>query len=251
MGKNTRRLAAVLAAVFLGITLAACGGGGTPGTGGVGNGGFDADSGVAGEPDGGDDIVDNDKMDGSIEEAEDSRLWPYVAAASAAGRMYLEVQIDEKEGTDVARIAREGELLFLEMRYADGQSWLTTVRKDGWYWMLLEGQWTDEAQPGGRLLTRIERMLALLPTQDSLPALWTKTTYDLQERGTYYAEVQLRPGQKAAYCFEGQTLKYIVHTQDGLAVDSVYQPTQPALTTTFPAEVSALLQSFAASQTTP
>lgn len=151
--------------------------------------------------------------------------------------MYLEVRMDETEGTDVGRIARSGDRVLLDM-IDEGKSWLTIVRTKGKYYAYYDGVWND-CNPGGRLKDRIDRMLGLLPDEQMLPTLRRKAAYEVPGYGTFYAEMATVEENEVIYCFDRGELQYILSKQP--TVTSVYEPT---LQETFPASVTELLQSL-------
>lgn len=114
--------------------------------------------------------------------------------------MDIKLAQDNKAGKMILGMGTEGKVYTMYMTTADGVGYEISGDEEETYWKKVSGE------------PMIAVAGAAVPSQTNLSKLKVNTAYEYAGK-TYYAEILTSDSTEVAYCFEGDTLKYIVVKQ--------------------------------------
>ena len=135
--------------------------------------------------------------------------------------MDIKLAQDNKAGKLILGVGLDGEVYDMYMATSDGTAYRIYDGEEDVYWQKVAS----------------EPMLAVasaaVPSQSNVSKLKVNTAYEYAGK-TYYAEILTSDSVEVAYCFEGDTLKYIVSKQGGYT----YAERVNAISAKFPDKIS-------------
>lgn len=136
-------------------------------------------------------------------------------------QMDIKLAQDNKAGKLILGVGTDGKVYDMYMSTADGAEYRISGDEEETYWEKISNE---------PMLTVAD---AAVPSQSEISKLKVNTAYEYAGK-TYYAEILTSDSAEVAYCFEGDTLKYIVLKQGGYT----YAERVNAISAKFPNQIS-------------
>lgn len=135
--------------------------------------------------------------------------------------MDIKLAQDNKAGKLILGVGTEGEVYDMYMATSDGTAYRIYDSEEEVYWQKVANE------------PMLAMASAAVPSQSYVSKLKVNTAYEYAGK-TYYAEILTSDSTEVAYCFEGDTLKYIVVKQGGYT----YAERVNAISAKFPDKIS-------------